>query len=77
MAPLASSRSGRFTQKIRRASFPCQLFPVWWVKKLQEYLLYSSCMRIRTRPDSVGLSCMYSFQMTDKNSGPVEYMTVI
>lgn len=34
-------------------------------------------MRMRTRPDSAGWSCMYSFQITDKNSGPVEYMTVI
>jgi hypothetical protein len=64
------------TQKIKRASFPCQLFPVWWVKKLQEKRLYSSCIRMRTRADSLGFSCMYSFQITDKKSGPVVYMTV-
>lgn len=65
------------TQKIRRASFPCQLLPSWWVKKLHECLLYSSCMRMRTLPDSAGFSCIYSFQITDKNSGPVVYMTVM
>lgn len=50
---------------------------MWWVKKLHVNRLYSSCIKMRTRPASVGLSSMYSFQMTDRNSGPVEYMTVM
>lgn len=65
------------TQKIKCASLPCQLLPRWWVKKLQENLLYSSCMRMRTRPASLGPSRIYSFQTTDRNSGPVEYITVM
>lgn len=38
---------------------------------------YSSGIKIRTLPSSVVPHLVYSFQMTLKNRGPVEYMTVM
>ena len=64
-------------QKIVCASLPCQLFPFTTLKKLHAKPLYSSGMRILTC-SSRGLTILrYSIQITERNRGPVEYMTVI